>query len=466
MNGFFGGFANTIFSQIDMGRGLLAVVISVALFSVVQREQNPPEAFTFDVPIELGRTPPGLVLVNEQANPTAQVRLSAPREIWVSMRPSDVKASINLSAASAGVDQYRVNVDVPSSRVRIIEVIPPQLTVRLDEQIERPVPVRLNRTGTVPFGYEAGEAEVEPTTVLVSGPASIVRRIESMTADLRLEGFTADVDARYPLTPIDAQGQPVAMDRLRINPTMVRVHVTINQQLSYKTVGIQPDIVGNVQSGYAIAGVTVEPAALTIVGPPRALAAVNFVTTERIDVADATATLARQASVILPEGISLLQDNPIRITVRITPIVLTQSFSTVPTIENLGAGLQVTSNLPRVQIALAGLTTQLQGTQAGDFRATINLAGLGPGSHTVPVEVNTRSGLTIQSVSPNVVTLTIADTQNPTTVAPPTDVPAVPTLVPRPPTATVTPIPAEPTETVIPLTPTTILRTATPRLGQ
>jgi YbbR domain-containing protein len=464
MNGLFSGFANVVLTHFDIGRGLLALVISIALFSVVEREQNPPEAGTYDVPVEFERIPPGLVTLNEQAVPLVQVRYSAPREIWVSMRPSDIKASVNLSNAAAGVAQYRINVDVPNSRVRIIEVIPPQLTVRLDEQIERPVPVRLNRTGSVPFGYEAGEAEVEPSTVLVSGPASVVRRIESMNADIRLEGFTADVDARYPVTPVDVQGQPVAMERLRINPTLVRVHVPINQQLSYKTVGIQPDIVGSVQSGYAIAGVTVEPAALTIVGPPRSLGTVNFVTTEQIDATDVTATFNRQVSVILPEGITMLQDASVRITVRISPIVLTQSFSTVPTVENLDPGLQVTSTLPRVQIAVAGLTTQLQGTQPGDLRAMINLAGLGPGSHSVPVDATARSGLTVQSVSPGIVTVTIADTQNPTAVvASPTEVPPTPTSTPQPPTPTATPVPPEPTETAVPPSRTAVTRTPTLR---
>jgi YbbR domain-containing protein len=441
MNGLFGG----LFSQFDVGRGILALVISVALFSVVEREQNPPEVSTFDVPIELERVPPGLMVVNEQTNQSAQVRLSAPREVWVSMRPSDVKASVDLSSASAGVGQYRVNVDVPSSRARVLEVTPPRTTVRLDEQIERSVPVRLNRIGTVPFGYEAGEAAVEPSTVLVSGPSSVVRRVEAATADLRLDGFTSDVDGRYPVTPVDSQGLQVPAERIRITPAMVRVHAPITQQLSYKTVGIQPDIVGSVQSGYVIDGVTVEPAALTIVGQPRALAGVNFVTTEPIDVTDATATFARQVSVILPEGISMLQDGMVRVTVRISPIVLTQSYATVPVIENLTPGLQVTSSLPRVQVVLEGVTTQLRGTQPGELRATLDLAGLGVGAYSVPVVVAAPPGLTVQSVSPSVVLVTIADTRDPTPIPQPPTPTATATSTPEPsPTATPRPSPTRP----------------------
>jgi YbbR domain-containing protein len=435
MNGFVGG----LFQQIDVGRGLLALIISVALFSVVEREQNPPEAQTHEVPVELERIPSGLLTLSEQSNQSVQVRLSAPREVFVGFRPSDLKATIDLSSASAGAGQYRVNVEVPSSRIRVVEVTPPRLTVRLDEQVERPVPVRLNRIGSVPFGYEAGDAEVEPSSVLITGPASIVRRVDAAAADLRLDGFTSDVDARYPVTPVDAQGQAIPTERIRVNPAMVRVHAAITQQLSYKTVGIQPDIAGGVQSGYIIDGVTVEPAALTIVGQPRALAGANFVTTERIDVTDATATFARQISVILPEGISTLQEGTVRVTVRISPIVLTQAYATVPVIENLTPGLQVTSSLPRVQVVLEGITTQLRGTQPGELRATVDLSGLRPGSYQVPVVVAAPPGLTVQSVSPSVVLVTIADTLAPTPV------PQAPTA-----TATATPEPATPTPTVTP----------------
>lgn len=429
------GWIGTLFSHIDIGRGILALIISIALFSVVEREQNPPEAGTFEVPIELERVPPGLVVIDGQPHPTVQVRLSAPREVWVSMRPSDVKASVDLSTASAGVGQYRINVDVPSPRVRIVEVIPPRLTVRIDELIERAVQVRLNRIGTVPFGYEAGDAVVDPSTVLISGPASIVRRVESAMLDLRLEGLSSDVDARYPVTPVDAQGQPVPTERLRMTPGMVRVHATITQQLSYKTVGVQPEIVGSVQSGYVIDGVTVEPSAIMIVGQPRALAGVNFVSTERIDVTDANATFARQASLVLAEGVSLPQESTVRVTVRISPIVLSQSYVTVPAIENVAPGLQVTSPIPQVQIVLEGVTSQLRGVQPTDLRAILDMMGLGVGTHSVPVTVITPPGLSVQTVSPRVITVTLADLREPTAPPPlPT-----PTATAEPPPSTSTP---------------------------
>lgn len=404
-----------IFGQLDIGRALLAMVISIALFSVVRGEQNPPEAGSLDVPVDAANPPPGLLVLNERGTTTVQVRISAPRENWVSLRAASLRAYVDLSKASTGSDEYPVTVDVPDPRVRVLEIIPPRIPVRLDESIERPVPVRLNRTGNVPFGYEAGEPIVEPATVTVSGPATVARRVESVSVDLKLDGVTVDVDGRYTAQPADAQGQPIlAETRLRLAPPTVRVRVPIQQQLSYKTVGVQPRITGTVRSGFVIEGITTEPAAVTIVGAPPALASVNFAETERIDVTDAAGTFARQLSLIVPEGVSLVRQDLARVTVRVAPVILTQSLTTVPVPEGVTADLQVASILPSVQVIVQGPSSALQVLRPGDLRATVSLAGLSAGSHRVNVEITPPAGMSIESINPRTITVTLADVSAPT----------------------------------------------------
>ena len=323
--------------HLDLGRGFLAVLISVALFGVVQNERNPPETGSFDIPVDVVNTPPGLLIVGDPSNTIVQVRVSAPRENWVTMRSAAVRAVLDLSRGSAGTAEYPVLVDAPDPRVRIIEVLPSRVTVRLDESLERTVPVRVSRTGAVPFGYSAGDPEIDPATVAVSGPASTVSSIESANVDIRLDGVTFDVDGRYTVTPVDALGQPVSTEGrgLRITPPAVRVRIPITQQLSYKTVPIQPVVTGTVQNGYAIEGITTDPATATIVGNPRTIAPMNYADTDRIDVTDASATLTRQVELSVPEGVSILEQDLSRVTVRIVPLMLTQALTAIPLPEGL-----------------------------------------------------------------------------------------------------------------------------------
>src|SRR5206468_9457355 len=141
-------------------------------------------------------------------------------------------------------------------------------------------------------------------------------QVENVNVGLKLDGVTFDVDGRYTATPVDAQGQAINAEGrgLRLTPPAVRVHIPISQQLSYKTVGIQPSVVGSVQNGYVIEGVTTEPSAITIVGNPRTTAQVNFADTEQIDVTDASAPTTRQVSISVPDGVSVLQQSVVRVT--------------------------------------------------------------------------------------------------------------------------------------------------------
>ena len=401
---------NGLLSHLDLGRALLAIAISIALFAVVQNERNPPETGSFEIPVALVNVPPGLLIVGGQPELTVQVRISAPRENWVSMRPSALRAQLDLSRATVGVNEYQVSVDVPDPRIRTVDIVPPRIPVRLDENIERALPVRFNRTGNVSFGYDVGEPEIDPATVTVQGPASVVRQVENAVVYIRLEGVSVDVDGRYTAGPVDAQGQPIPMEGrgIRLTPSAVRVRIPISQQLSYKTVGIQPTIVGTVQSGSVIEGVTIEPSVVTIVGPPRALASVNFAETERIDMADANVTIARQVAIVVPEGTTVLQQGVARVTIRIAALSLTQSFSTVPVVEGIAPGLQVTSPLPTVQVVLQGPATALRAVGPEGLPARVSLHGLTAGTHQATVDVEPPPGLTLQAVNPRVIQVTIA----------------------------------------------------------
>jgi len=402
---------NGLLAHLDLTRGLLALLLSVALFGVVQSERNPPETGSVDTPLDIVNTPPGLLIVGNPSATAVQVRVSAPRENWIGMRSGAVRASVDLSRGLLGPQDYPVSVDVPDPRIRVVEAIPSRVSVHLDERLERAVPVRLQLSGTVPVGYIAGDAEIEPATVDVTGPASAVQQIESAAVELRLDGVTAPVDGRYTAAPVDVNGESISAEGrgLRLAPPAVRVRIPVSQQLASKSVGVQPVMSGSVRSGYVIEGVATEPSVVTIVGAPRVVGPATFAETERIDVTDVSSTFTRQVALLAPDGVSMLQQDVARVTVRVAPLVLMQSFATVPVPAGLPGNLQVVSSLPSVQVVFQGPAPTLQGVAAGDFRATVNLEGLTAGTHRATVDVEAPSGISIQSVNPRVIAVTLGE---------------------------------------------------------
>src|SRR5581483_3702205 len=399
---------------------------------VVEHEQNPNETQSYDLRAELMNLPPGLVVLNDSASRAVSVRISAPRDVQANVRPSSLRAYVDLSKATPGSDQYPVMVETPDPKMHVVDVSPPRLTLRLDETIDRQVPVRLNRIGSVPFGYEAGDATLDPTIATVTGPSSTVRTVDAVSIDFRLDSVTSNVDGRYPAIPVDSQGQQVTSQgpSLRVNPATIRVQLPVTQQVSYKTVGVEPSISGTVQSGYVIEGITTEPSAITVVGPPQPLAGVNFVATEQIDVSDAAVTFARQVSVVVPENVSVVQDGNVTVTVRIGPIPVSQSVSIVPAATNIRSGLQIASSIPSVQVVLQGPVSAVRGLQPGDLGVSLNLSGLGPGTHQVAVDVSPPPGLSVQSTNPSVLTVTLASIVGPTAEVTPTTAPTATPLEP------------------------------------
>lgn len=402
---------NGLLAHLDWTRGIVALLFSVALFGIVQNERTPPETGSVDTPLDIVNTPPGLLIVGNPSATAVQVRVSAPRENMIGMRPGAVRASVDLSRGLLGPQEYPVSVDVPDMRIRVVETTPSRVSIRLDERLERAVPVRLQLSGTVPFGYVAGDAAIEPTTVDVTGPASAVQQIESAAVELRLDGVTAPVDGRYTAAPVDVNGESISTEGrgLRLTPPAVRVRIPVSQQLASKTVGVQPVMSGSVRSGYVIEGVATEPSVVTILGGPRVVGPVTFAETERIDVTDLSSTLTRQVGLLAPDGVSVLQYDVARVTVRVAPLVLTQSFATVPVPAGLPGNLQVVSSLPSVQVVFQGPAPALQGVSAGDFRATVNLEGLTAGTHRATVDVEAPSGISVQSVNPRVIAVTLGE---------------------------------------------------------
>lgn len=400
---------NGIFSHVDLGRALIALAISILLFAYVRSEANPPEIASFEVPVDLVDVPPGLLLQAGQP-PSVRVRINAPRDTLTGIRSSSLRAYIDLRKGRSGIDEYPVGVEMPDPKVRLLEIVPSEIPIRLEELIGRRVAVRVNRTGAVPFGYEAGAPEIDQSEITVSGPASLLQRVAAANVDLKLDGVTVNIDAPYVATLVDAQGQTIVTEgrSARLAPETVRVRVPITQQLSYKTVPVRAVISGSADSGYSIEAITVEPSTVTLVGGPQSLRGIDATDTQQVDIADAAATFSRQVPIRVPEGASLAGEPTARVTVRIAPLIVLQPFSVPITVIGLQPGLQVTTPLPFVQAVVRGSSPIVRGLDPTQLRATVDLAGQGPGLHEVPVQVAAPGEVSVQSATPNSIGVRVA----------------------------------------------------------
>src|SRR4029077_12728694 len=146
-------------------------------------------------------------------------------------------------------------------RIRVLSSEPDVMTVQLDELRTRTVPVTVDR-GTPPAGVEVGATTVDPETVAVTGPASVVDTVVSAKATVVIQpdGFT--IDQEVPLTAIDQLGNPVSP--INVDPTSAHVHIPVFTDKSSKTGPVTPVITGSPAGGFEIASVIVVPPTVTV----------------------------------------------------------------------------------------------------------------------------------------------------------------------------------------------------------
>src|SRR3954454_4550995 len=419
--------------HVDIGRAIIAVALACALWIVVQNEQNPDRTDipALTVPVETVNVPPGLVVVSEQ--PEIQVRVRIPSESWSLLRPGSFRATADASNASPGVNELPVRVEALEPRVRQVDPIPQLANVALEEVSERIMPVRLNILGNVPFGYAYSTPRINPENVTVSGASSAVQRVDSVVVDIRLDSLTVSLNATYAPRPLDARGTEVRA--VRINPSTVNVEVPVAQQVGYKEVGVRPVVRGRVAAGYYLQPIEVEPSTVTVVGSPAALSNVSFVDTEPVDVSNLSSSVVRRVQVVPPTGLTLLQPQPVSLTIRVTPLTVSQTLRVGPSLQGLGPGLEVVGDVPRVDVTLNGPAPTLQTLTGRDFQVVLDLSGLGPGRHDIEPKVAVPGGFTMERVEPARVTVTLrgipTPIPSPTPILAPTPV-DIPTATPAP----------------------------------
>jgi YbbR domain-containing protein len=112
---------------------------------------------------------------------------------------------LDLSDARPGLNSYPINEsDIPlPTEVDVVSVDPPAITLELERQNSRLVPVRAVIEGVPAPGFVLGEVRAVPTHFTVQGPESRLQALEFVsTRPISVEGAAGPVEAiAQPLLP-------------------------------------------------------------------------------------------------------------------------------------------------------------------------------------------------------------------------------------------------------------------------
>lgn len=389
----------------------LSLVMAVALWVYVTDQQNPTVTDFLPTPlaVEPVEIPQGLAVANVPE--TVSVRVSAPSDLWARLTADDFHATADLSGLPAGEHDVSVRVRPARGRssLRVVEIFPSRVRIRLEPMAQKQVPVVVNVTGAPPLGYELGEATASPAQVTVTGPQDTVELVEAAAIDINIAGATTNIQQTATLTPRNLS-RGFTVDGVNLNPPNVTIRVPVTQRVFNRTYVVSASLRGSPAVGYRVTTVEVEPAAVTALGSLPALEALNVITTEDVDIGGATADVVRTARLRLPEGISVSGRQDVLVRVRIGVVVGETVISVAPTWQNLPSGLTLSYITPAVLVKVTGPQPILQRLSSRDIFVTVNLSGLTAGRQSVSPKIEVPAELQVSDVQPSQVEVVLAAT--------------------------------------------------------
>ena len=193
---FFGRLLRRVFVD-DWGVKLLALGITFVLWMAVA-DFNKPR--TIRVAVQLNFVRPNNLDISNEPPRTIDVELSGSRERLNNMRFSDLVATLDLSDHPAGdrivrLNNESVHMDLPDG-VKMVSFKPTTIPIRLEPNLERQLPVDIKLGGQPAAGFEVVSATAQPNVISVSGPASVIEKLQQAPTEVisiagKKDNFTA-----------------------------------------------------------------------------------------------------------------------------------------------------------------------------------------------------------------------------------------------------------------------------------
>lgn len=429
----------------DFGSVVLAITLAVTVWVVATNEENPSIKDTFPepIPVQVLNKPEGTVIFPEIVK-TVRLTVRAPQTSWDRLTAEKFEAYVDLGGLPVGRHDVEIQVTCTDPAVRVLEVQPPEVSIRLEEYKEKKLGVSARVMDNPPLGYIDRPPTVSPSMAKVSGPASLVDQVSQLVAEIYLWGAKETVERQVDLSARNEKGEPVGW--VEIDPPVVTVRVPIDQRRGYKEVTVRPIVEGGVAPGYRISSVSVEPSNVIIFGSPLIIEGIpGYLETTPIDVSDAKADVVERVTLTLPEGVTALGEQSVLVKVSVTAIESSLTIQRGFVIRGLQPGLSARPSPEAVDVILSGPVSKLDALEPQDVQVILDLSNLQWGTYKITPEVVVPEGLKVESILPDTIEVEI-------------------TVGPQPPTPTNTPEPTEtPEPTKTPETTATIAPVETPQ---
>ena len=255
---------------------ILSAVFAVVLWTIIVNIYDPTTSYTFsNVSVQLINTE-SLTDKNYSYEIVdggkISVYVSGPKSVVTNIKASDIVATADLSKISAFADYVDIHVSVVRNGQTLnnVEAVPKTSAVRLsiENRDTKTINVNTEVTGKPADGYALVKQTLNPTSIKVTGPSSIIDTIDQAGITFDVTGATDEVHGDADIHLYDEEENEIKDVSLDLSQSSVSYTA---QVVRIKTVAVEAGYSGTPKDGYTISSVTLNQNNVQVYGDENAL---------------------------------------------------------------------------------------------------------------------------------------------------------------------------------------------------
>ena len=378
---------------------IVSLLFAMLIWGYVMVEVNPKRVKTItDVPIsfsgESSLHDRGLAVRGDRDDilRNVTVRVKVQLTDYTGLDASDISASVSLRPVNKA-DTYKLKIDATSSLGTVENVSPSEITIEVDELATMLVPIDVEYSGELPYGYWKSEPTLASQSIKVSGPRDDVSTISKAICTIDLEDRTTSYNEAILLKYVDKNGDEI--DTALFLDTLPSVVVKMDvMRIVELPINAADAVLGAdaLPANYEVYDVVATPPTVRVVGSENALSGLTDIKIENIDVSGSTSSVQQNVVITAPDGTTLLDDPNITVYVGIREKQDSAQFKGVP-IETKGLGKKLTAELSATEcdVSITGRTSLMKLLRRKDVSVYVDLTGLTAGTYKITPMVSLAS---------------------------------------------------------------------------
>lgn len=391
---------------------ILSLIIAFLVWLIVVNADNPimTESFVVsDVQLlnEAYIDADGKMCMQDEEQDPIRVTIRAERKVLDRISASDIRAVADLQqAVSLDTDPVMVPITAVCAGIapEDIQVTPQNLSLHVEDKDTQEFVVNVTTNNTRPDrGYEVGTLSSNPEKIKITGPISLINKIDRVNAAIDVSDASEDVTEETEVTVIDKNGE-VFSDTDMAYLNVSKVYVTARLWEVRSDVRIRAEYSGTAAEGYEAESITTTPNVITVAGSTSALEALEeqnntiWIPADAVDISGEKSDYEEKINIsdYLPEGLKLTADSSEDLFIRVNILPEGSSVCEVPTkniiVENAPDTMQVAFDTAMIEVRVKKNSEDLEDLTEKEIQASIDLEDIEEGSHELPVEIRLPEG--------------------------------------------------------------------------